>query len=289
MYAIEAINLTKKYKNQRGAENISLTIEQGEIYGLLGPNGCGKTTIMKMLVGLLHADSGEFRIFEKKPDEEIDVMSQVGCMIENPVFYPYLTAYENLKILLKFYPELSQKRIDEVLEELELTKYKDEPVGKFSMGMKQRLGFGAAILHKPKLLILDEPTNGLDIKGTAKIRHILKAYTQSGGTILISSHIADEIQRICTKAAVMMDGNIIDKSSITTAIIEYGSVEDYYLHIMKKVLDYSDCHIGNYGMRSINRVDFKQYYFIFFTELSLCNSFPMLLCICPLYSVNAFI
>jgi len=189
---------------------------------------------MKMLVGLLHADSGEFRIFEKKPDEEIDVMSQVGCMIENPVFYPYLTAYENLKILLKFYPELSQKRIDEVLEELELTKYKDEPVGKFSMGMKQRLGFGAAILHKPKLLILDEPTNGLDIKGTAKIRHILKAYTQSGGTILISSHIADEIQRICTKAAVMMDGNIIDKSSITTAIIEYGSVEDYYLHIINE-------------------------------------------------------
>ena len=189
---------------------------------------------MKMLVGLLHADSGEFRIFEKKPDEEIDVMSQVGCMIENPVFYPYLTAYENLEILLKFYPELSQKRIDEVLEELELTKYKDEPVGKFSMGMKQRLGFGAAILHKPKLLILDEPTNGLDIKGTAKIRHILKAYTQSGGTILISSHIADEIQRICTKAAVMMDGNIIDKSSITTAIIEYGSVEDYYLHIINE-------------------------------------------------------
>ena len=189
---------------------------------------------MKMLVGLLHADSGEFRIFEKKPDEEIDVMSQVGCMIENPVFYPYLTAYENLKILLRFYPELSQKRIDEVLEELELTKYKDEPVGKFSMGMKQRLGFGAAILHKPKLLILDEPTNGLDIKGTAKIRHILKAYTQSGGTILISSHIADEIQRICTKAAVMMDGNIIDKSSITTAIIEYGSVEDYYLHIINE-------------------------------------------------------
>ena len=155
-------------------------------------------------------------------------------MIENPVFYPYLTAYENLKILLRFYPELSQKRIDEVLEELELTKYKDEPVEKFSMGMKQRLGFEAAILHKPKLLILDEPTNGLDIKGTAKIRHILKAYTQSGGTILISSHIADEIQRICTKAAVMMDGNIIDKSSITNAIIEYGSVEDYYLHIINE-------------------------------------------------------
>lgn len=234
MYAIEAMNLTKKYKNQRGAENISLKIKQGEIYGLLGPNGCGKTTIMKMLVGLLHADSGEFRILEKKPDEKIEIMAQVGCMIEEPAFYPYLTAYENLKILLRFYPELSQKRIDEVLEKLELTKYKNEPVGKFSMGMKQRLSFGAAILHKPRLLILDEPTNGLDIKGTAKIRNILKSYAQSGGTILISSHIAGEIQRICTKAAVMMNGKIIDKSSISSAIMEYGSVEDYYLHIVNQ-------------------------------------------------------
>lgn len=234
MYAIEAMNLTKKYKNQRGAENISLKIKQGEIYGLLGPNGCGKTTIMKILVGLLHADSGEFRILEKKPDEKIEIMAQVGCMIEEPAFYPYLTAYENLKILLRFYPELSQKRIDEVLEKLELTKYKNEPVGKFSMGMKQRLSFGAAILHKPRLLILDEPTNGLDIKGTAKIRNILKSYAQSGGTILISSHIAGEIQRICTKAAVMVEGKIIDSSSISSAIMEYGSVEDYYLHIVNQ-------------------------------------------------------
>lgn len=234
MYAIETMNLTKKYKNQRGAENISLKIKQGEIYGLLGPNGCGKTTIMKMLVGLLHADSGDFRILEKRPDEEIAVMSQVGCMIEEPAFYPYLTAYENLKILLRFYPEFSQKRIDEVMEKLELTKYKNEPVGKFSMGMKQRLSFGAAILHKPKLLILDEPTNGLDIKGTAKIRNILKSYAQNGGTILISSHIAGEIQRICTKATVMMNGKIIDSSSISSANMEYGSVEDYYLHIVNQ-------------------------------------------------------
>lgn len=158
MYAIETLNLTKKYKNQRGAKNISLAIDQGEIFGLLGPNGCEKTTIMKMLVGLIHADSGEFRILEKKPDEEISIMSQVGCMIEEPAFYPYLTAYENLKILLRFYPELPQNHIDEVLEQLELIQYKNEPVEKFSMGMKQQLSFGAAILYKPKLLILDEPT-----------------------------------------------------------------------------------------------------------------------------------
>lgn len=187
---------------------------------------------MKVLAGLLYADSGEYRIFGKTPDEYNNVMEQVGCMIEEPTFYPYLTAYENLNILLRFYPNLSLKRIDEILEELELIEYKDELVGKFSMGMKQRLSFGAAILHRPKLLILDEPTNGLDIKGTAKVRSLLKSYQQDGGTVLISSHISSETQRICTKAAVMMDGRIIDKSCISKAVSEYGSVEDYYLHIV---------------------------------------------------------
>lgn len=234
MYALETINLTKKYKNQRGAEDISMKVEQGEIYGLLGPNGSGKTTIMKVISGLIHADSGEFRIFEKNPDSENHVMSQVGCMIEEPTFYTYLTAYENLKILLRFYPELSDNRIDEVLESAELIKYKDESVGKFSMGMKQRLGFAAAILGNPKLLILDEPTNSLDIKGTAKVRDILKAYQNEGGTVLISSHISSEIERICTKVSVMMNGKIIDTISVSEAVAEYGSIEEYYLHIVNE-------------------------------------------------------
>lgn len=234
MYALETINLTKKYKNQRGAEDISMKVEQGEIYGLLDPNGSGKTTIMKVISGLIHADNGEFRIFEKNPDSENHVMSQVGCMIEEPTFYTYLTAYENLKILLRFYPELSDNRIDEVLESVELIKYKDESVGKFSMGMKQRLGFAAAILGNPKLLILDEPTNSLDIKGTAKVRNILKAYQNEGGTVLISSHISSEIERICTKVSVMMNGKIIDTISVSEAVAEYGSIEEYYLHIVNE-------------------------------------------------------
>lgn len=234
MYALETINLTKKYKNQRGTEDISMKVEQGEIYGLLGPNGSGKTTIMKVISGLIHADSGEIRIFEKNPDSENHVMSQVGCMIEEPTFYTYLTAYENLKILLRFYPELSDNRIDEVLESVELIKYKDESVGKFSMGMKQRLGFAAAILGNPKLLILDEPTNSLDIKGTAKVRNILKAYQNEGGTVLISSHISSEIERICTKVSVMMNGKIIDTISVSEAVAEYGSIEEYYLHIVNE-------------------------------------------------------
>lgn len=234
MYALETINLTKKYKNQRGVENISMKVEQGEIYGLLGPNGSGKTTIMKVIAGLIHADNGEFKIFEKNPDSENCVMAQVGCMIEEPTFYTYLTAYENLKILLRFYPELSDNRIDEVLESVELIKYKNESVGKFSMGMKQRLGFAAAILGNPKLLILDEPTNSLDIKGTAKVRNILKGYQNKGGTILISSHISSEIERICTKVSVMVDGKIIDTIGVYEAVAEYGSIEEYYLHIVNE-------------------------------------------------------
>lgn len=155
-------------------------------------------------------------------------------MIEEPTFYTYLTAYENLKILLRFYPELSDNRIDEVLESVELIKYKDESVGKFSMGMKQRLGFAAAILGNPKLLILDEPTNSLDIKGTAKVRNILKAYQNEGGAVLIFSHISSEIERICTKVSVMMNGKIIDTISVSEAVAEYGSIEEYYLHIVNE-------------------------------------------------------
>ena len=222
-------NLCKDFKKQKAVKNVSITVRENSIYGLLGPNGAGKSTTLKMITGMLRPTSGKV-LFNGHEWNRKD-LEQIGALIETPPLYENLSAVENLEVRAKLL-NIPKTRIDKVLKMVDLQNTGRKKAGQFSMGMKQRLGFGAAILHKPKLLILDEPTNGLDIKGTAKIRHILKAYTQSGGTILISSHIADEIQRICTKAAVMMDGNIIDKSSITTAIIEYGSVEDYYLHII---------------------------------------------------------
>lgn len=237
MNAIEIHNLTKKYKNNRGIEDVSLTVNSGEIFGLLGPNGCGKTTTMKILTGLLFQDKGSVSFFGENTANNKKIMSQVGCMIEEPAFYPYLTAEENLKTLLELYRELTPKHIDDVLDMVGLAKYKNEPVGKFSMGMKQKLYFCTAILHNPKLLILDEPTNGLDISSTACIRKILKDFTKNGGTILLSSHIASEIEKACTSAAVMSDGKIIDNVKIDEAAAKYGSVEDYYLHLMDEEED----------------------------------------------------
>lgn len=229
MNVIETKDLTKKYSNGRGADNISLTVKKGEVFGLLGPNGCGKTTFMKLLTGLSIADSGEYRLFEQEPAKDISVMKRVGCMIEEPAFYPHLTAFENLKILLRLYPQLSENRIRELSDKLGLTEYMNEPVYKFSMGMKQRLGFAAALIHSPELLILDEPANSLDIAGTAKMREMLKAFAANGGTILISSHITGEIQSICTKIAVMESGHILDISDTEDIIRRHGSVEEHYL------------------------------------------------------------
>lgn len=229
MNVIETKELTKRFKNGRGIENVSLNIKQGEIFGLLGPNGCGKTTAMKILTGLISPGSGKYRLFEKDPSADISVMSKVGCMIETPAFYPQLTVYENLKILCRLYPDLSESRIKEVIDQFELKKYMNDPVEKFSIGMKQRLGFAAAIIHKPKLLILDEPTNGLDIIARAKVRLLLHAFAKEGVTILMSSHITSEMQDICTRIAVMDKGHIVDVRNTEEIISRYGGVEDYYL------------------------------------------------------------
>lgn len=223
MNVIETDRLTKKYSNGRGIDDFSLTVRKGEIFGLLGPNGCGKTTAMKILTGLIHSDSGEYRLFEQDPSKDISVMKRVGCMIEEPAFYPYMTAYENLKILLRLYSWVSAIRIRELSDKLELTAYMNEPVCKFSMGMKQRLSFAAAVIHSPELLILDEPTNSLDISGTARVRDQLKDFAANGGSILISSHITGEIQNICTKIAVMESGHILDVCDIEEIILRYGS------------------------------------------------------------------
>lgn len=234
MNVIETNDLTKIYSNGRGAENISLTVERGEVFGMLGPNGCGKTTFMKLLTGLNIADSGEYRLFGQSPVKDISVMKRVGCMIEEPAFYPQLTAYENMKILLRLYPQLSESRIRELSDKLGLTEYMNEPVYKFSMGMKQRLGFAAAVIHSPELLILDEPANSLDIAGTAMVRKMLKAFAANGGTVLISSHITGEIQSICTKIAVMENGHILDVSDTDDIIRRHGSVEEHYLFTVGK-------------------------------------------------------
>lgn len=227
---IEVLGLTKKYNNGRGVDNISFDIKKGDIFGLLGPNGCGKTTTMKMLSALCRADSGSVKIFGFDPEDEHEkAMSSVGCLIEAPALYDYMTAYKNLKIMAAFYKGVNDDAIHNVLELCGIIAYKNEKVGNFSLGMRQRLGIALALLSSPQLVILDEPANGLDIEGMVDVRTIISDLAAKGVTFLISSHLAREIELVCNKVAIMHEGKFIDVVSMETALQQHPSLEDYYL------------------------------------------------------------
>ena len=172
--AIVIENLSKMYKNNRGIQDINLEIEQGEIFGFLGPNGAGKTTAMKVMVGLMKADKGDVKIngFSIADDYE-KAMKDVGCIIENVTPFPYLTAFENMQLRGRFNKEVNEIRIDECLEITGIIKYKNEKIKNYSLGMKQRLGVAMAILPNPKIIILDEPFNGLDVEGMVKMKKLI--------------------------------------------------------------------------------------------------------------------
>ena len=206
-YVIETENLTKKYKNKTEVNNINMKVEKGKIYGLLGKNGAGKTTTMRMLLNMATKTSGKIMLFGNVPDNS--TYRKIGSIIETPGFYENLTAEENLKIISKIRGNYSKENIDEILTSVSLDdnnkKYRD-----FSLGMKQRLGIAAAIMHNPELLILDEPINGLDPIGIKKIRHLLKRLSRENATtILISSHILSEIENLADIIGVMDNGQLI--------------------------------------------------------------------------------
>lgn len=225
--------LSKVYKNGRGVYNLSLTIEKGQVYGLLGPNGSGKTTVMKVLTGLIYPTDGTVTVFGANPVTEVEkVMSSVGCLIESPNFYPYLTATENLEIVRKLYPGSSPAQTKDVLNHVGLAPYANEKTKKFSFGMKQRLGLAMALLSEPELLILDEPSNGLDIEGMADIRQIIKEQAQKGKTILLSSHLAGELEQICTDVAIIRAGKLLDVAKVPKLLNQYGNLENYYLTLI---------------------------------------------------------
>lgn len=233
MSVVEISHLTKIYKNDRGIRDMSFSIEKGQVFGLLGPNGSGKTTTMKIMTGLIRPDSGDVKIFGHNPGEDMEkAMQRVGCMIENPAFYPYLTARQNLEIIRKLYPNCSEAAIGHMLDQLGLSDYKNEKVEKYSLGMKQRLGLCMTLLSEPELLILDEPSNGLDIEGMAQVRGIIKEQAKRGRTILISSHLAGEIEQVCTDVAIIRDGVFLSAAKVPHLLNDYGSVENFYLTLI---------------------------------------------------------
>jgi ABC-2 type transport system ATP-binding protein len=216
-HVIEVSGLTKRYANNRGIENVSFNVAQGEIYGFFGPNGSGKTTVMKILAGLCKADKGKASLFGFDVATQFEhAMAKVGTLIETADAYEYMSGYQNLALAARFYPSLPRTRINEVLQLVGLAPFAKEKVGHYSLGMKQRLGLASAILSGPELVILDEPTNGLDIEGMIDVREtIVQLSKEQGITFFVSSHLIREMELMCSRIGILYDGKFIKEASVS--------------------------------------------------------------------------
>ncbi|RFU63017.1 ABC transporter ATP-binding protein [Peribacillus glennii] len=212
---VQTTDLVKKFKGRPAVKSVNLSIEKGEIYGFLGPNGAGKTTTIRMLLGLMKPDSGTIELFGKNVKRShLEALKKIGSLVESPSYYAHLTARENLEAIRKLI-YVPKSRIDEVLSIVRLTEDADRAVKGYSLGMKQRLGIASALLGNPELLILDEPTNGLDPSGIHEIRDLIKSMPQQYGiTVLISSHLLSEIDQMATKVGIISKGEMIFHDSI---------------------------------------------------------------------------
>ncbi|MEG7283846.1 ABC transporter ATP-binding protein [Bacillus sp. 0909A] len=226
--------LDKKIGSKQILKQISMDVRQGEIIGLLGPNGSGKTTLIRIIVGLLKQNSGSVAINGFKHDTEFEqAMEAVGAIVENPEFYPYLSGWENLKHFANMHKKIDDERLDEVVERVGLTSAIDDKVKTYSLGMRQRLGIAQAILHRPKLLILDEPTNGLDPAGMKDFRdHIKELAEEEGTAVLFATHLLREVEDLCDRVIIIQKGEIKAEVSLNgagqkteKAVIEVQSAE----------------------------------------------------------------
>lgn len=224
-------HVSKVYSNGRGARNITFSVERGQVVGLLGPNGSGKTTIMKAITGLCQPTEGSVTVFGTDVVENRETaLAKVGALIEQPALYENLTAQEHLSMVARYYPGVDQARILKTLDIVGLGQYRKERCGKFSLGMKQRMGLALALLSEPELMILDEPTNGLDIEATVEIREIIiRLAREKGVTFLVASHLASEIEKMCTKVLVLHEGEMLSFDTKEEALRLNPSLEDYFL------------------------------------------------------------
>jgi ABC-2 type transport system ATP-binding protein len=216
MICVETQNLNFRFSPQEIAlKDIHLQVPEGSIFGFLGPNGAGKTTSLRLILGLLKKQEGEIQFFGQKfESNRIEILKKVGTLIESPSLYSHLAAKENLQILQKIY-QCPKERIDSVLEIVGLSKTGKKKAGKFSLGMKQRLSIAMALLHEPKLLILDEPTNGLDPNGIIEVRELLKKLnTENKITVLISSHLLSEIEKLVTHVGIIHKGEMLFQGTL---------------------------------------------------------------------------
>jgi len=205
---LEINQLQKNYKDVQALKSLSFNVHRGEVFGILGPNGSGKTTTLGILLGVLNSDKGSFSWFNNGQNDENRL--RIGALLETPNFYPYLSAVDNLKIVARIKNMTNpENRIEEVLKSVQLFERKNSKFRTYSLGMKQRLAIASSMLNDPEILVLDEPTNGLDPEGIAEIRNLIKSISLQGKTIIIASHILDEIEKVCTNVAILRKGELL--------------------------------------------------------------------------------
>ena len=214
---LECINLCKSFGKKQILKNVSFSIAEGDILAFIGPNGSGKTTTIKLILGLQKIDSGTVLINGKDITQDFEeAISKVGAIVENPDSYMYLTGWQNLRLIADYYDNISDDDINELVKYVGLESRINDKVNKYSLGMRQRLGIARALLNKPNILILDEPTNGLDPEGIKDLRVLLKRLASDGMGILISSHNLAELESFCNKVCIIDNGKIIESSEVTT-------------------------------------------------------------------------
>lgn len=222
--AVLSINkLTKTYGKVKAIYNLNLEIEAGNIYGLLGPNGSGKTTTLGIILGILGNDSGTYEWFDGQYGDQHRMY--IGAILETPNFYPYLDAVDNLEIVARI-KNVKQTNFDEILEQVNLANRKTSKFHSYSLGMKQRLAIAATLIGDPKVLIFDEPTNGLDPQGISEVRDVLTRVARNGNTVIMASHLLDEVEKICSHVAIIKDG-ILRKTGEVGALLN----NDVQVHI----------------------------------------------------------
>ena len=212
---VETEGLTKRYGRKiLAVDDLDLSVMRGEVYGFLGPNGAGKTTTLRILLGLIKPSSGTARVLGGRPGTP-GSLAHVGALVESPAFYPYLSGRNNLKVVARLSGVEDVKgRVEGALEEVDLTGRASDKYKKYSLGMKQRLGVAAALLKDPELLILDEPTNGLDPKGMAEMRDLIRSVGRGERTVLLSSHLMNEVEQVCTRVGVISKGKLVAEGAV---------------------------------------------------------------------------
>ena len=216
-------NLTKKFGYLTAVKDLSFTINKGNVYGILGPNGSGKSTTLGVVLNVVNKTQGDFHWFDGQTSTH-EALKKVGAIIERPNFYPYMSAYQNLKLVCKI-KGVDYSKIDEKLEVVGLLDRKDSKFKTYSLGMKQRLAIASALLNDPEILILDEPTNGLDPQGIHQIRSLIKQIASNGTTILLASHLLDEVEKVCSHVVVLRKGEKLYSGRVDEMINSYGFFE----------------------------------------------------------------